>query len=111
MDWDALRETAPFLVGLIVPPILMLARSAAWPSQVRFVVALLVALILGFLTSALVGELAAGPPDSLISVLIDASLAFAGSQVAYRFAWRPLLERRVSHQPVAEAERRGPRER
>jgi hypothetical protein len=102
MDWDALRETAPFLVGLIVPPILMLARSTSWPSQVRFVVVVLVALVLGFLTSALVGELAAGPPDSLISVLIDSSLALTGSQVAYRFAWRPLLERRA----VAETERR-----
>ena len=111
MDWGALRETAPFLVGLIVPPILMLARSTTWPGQIKFVVSLLVALVLGFLTSALVGELAAGPPDSLISVLIDSSLAFAGSQVAYRFAWRPLLERRVSHQGVREAERRGTGER
>jgi uncharacterized membrane protein YccC len=111
MDWGALRETAPFLAGLIVPPILMLARSTTWPGQVKFVVTLLVALVLGFLTSALVGELAAGPPDSLISVLIDSSLAFAGSQVAYRFAWRPLLERRVSRQTVTEAERRSTGER
>jgi len=38
-------------------------------------------------------------PDALIAVMIDTSLVFTGSQVAYRLAWRPLLLARL--QPLA----------
>jgi hypothetical protein len=103
---DLLREIAPFLVGLLVPAVLLLARSVNWPGQVRFIAALVAALILGVITSALVGELAAGPPDSSVSVLIDTSLVYTGSQVAYRFVWRPVLEARLRAVTVPEAERK-----
>jgi hypothetical protein len=101
---DLLRETAPFLVGLLVPPLIMLAISAKWPGQSKFLAALLPALFLGICTSFLAGELAAGFPDGLISILIDTSLVYLGSQVAYRFFWKPVFEPHLQRDasPVAE---------
>lgn len=99
MDWDALRETAPFLVGLLLPPVVMLAMRPDWSGRARFLADLLPALVLGICTSALAGELLAGMPDGLIAVLIDTSLVFTGSQLAYRLAWKPLLETRLSRSP------------
>jgi hypothetical protein len=95
MNWDALRETAPFLVGLLVPPVVMLAMRPGWTGQARFLAAFLPALVLGVCTSALAGELLAGMPDGLIAVIIDTSLVFTGSQIAYRFFWKPVLEPRL----------------
>jgi len=92
---DLLRETAPFLVGMIVPPLAMLAIRTTWSGQLKFLIAFLPALILGFCTSALAGELAGGMPDGLIAVIIDTSLVFTGSQLAYRLFWKPILEERL----------------
>jgi hypothetical protein len=97
MDGNLLRETAPFLVGLLLPPLVMLVARREWPGRAKFIAVVLPALVLGFCTSALAGELLAGMPDGLISVLIDTSLVFTGSQFAYRLAWKPLLEPRLSH--------------
>jgi hypothetical protein len=102
---DLLRETAPFLIGLLLPPLVMLAARPGWSGRAKFLAAFLPALVLGFCTSALAGELLAGLPDGLISVLIDTSLVFTGSQLAYRLAWKPLLEPRVSHITTSEMER------
>ena len=92
MDWDLLRETAPFLVGLLLPPLVMLAMRPGWSGRAKFLAAFLPALVLGICTSALAGELLAGMPDGLIAIMIDTSLVFTGSQLAYRLAWKPLLE-------------------
>jgi glucose-6-phosphate-specific signal transduction histidine kinase len=100
---DLVKETAPFLIGLLVPPLIMLATRPGWTGQTKFLATLLPALVLGFCTSTLAGELLAGMPDALISVLIDTSLVFTGSQLAYRLVWKPLLEPRLS--PMAGAER------
>lgn len=102
---DLIRETAPFLIGLLLPPLVMLAARPGWSGRAKFVAALLPALVLGFCTSALAGELLAGMPDGLISVLIDASLVFTASQLAYRLAWKPLLEPRLSDTIKPEMER------
>ena len=99
MDWDALRETAPLLVGLLLPPLVMFAIRPHWSGRARFLAALLPALVLGICTSALAGELLAGMPDGLIAVLIDTSLVFTGSQLAYRLIWKPLLEPRTFRGP------------
>jgi|SRR5579875_2174565 len=96
---DLLREVAPFLVGMVIPPILMLVLQAKWQGWLKFLVTFAVALVIGVCTSAWAGELAAGMPDALIAVMIDTSLVFTGSQVAYRLAWRPLLQARL--QPLA----------
>ena len=92
---DLVRETAPFLVGMLVPPLVMLAMRPGWSGQARFLAAFLPALVLGFCTSYLAGELLAGMPDGLIAVIIDTSLVFTGGQIAYRFFWKPVLEPRV----------------
>jgi hypothetical protein len=54
---DLLRETVPFLVGMIVPPIVVLIIRANWSGQFKFIVAFIPALVLGFCTSLLAGEL------------------------------------------------------
>lgn len=95
MDWDLLRETAPFLIGLLVSPLVMMAIRPGWSGQAKFLAAFLPALVLGFCTSYLAGELLAGMPDGLIAVMIDTSLVFTGSQLAYRLFWKPVLEPRL----------------
>ncbi len=105
MDSDLLRETAPFLVGMILPPIIMLATRPSWSGQFKFVAALLPALVLGFCTSALAGELAAGMPAGLIAVIIDASLVYTGSQLAYRLLWKPTLEAHIQRLIAPKMER------
>ena len=88
---DLLREVAPFLAGMLVPPIITLALGSNHSGQFKFIVSFLPALILGFCTSALAGELTAGMPDGLIAVIIDTSLVYTGSQLAYRLFWKPAL--------------------
>ena len=102
---DLLRETAPFLIGMILPPFIMLVIRPGWSGQSRSFAAFLPAIVLGFLTSALAGELTAGVPDSLIAVIIDTSLVYTGSQLAYRLLWKPTLEGRIQHMRSPERER------
>ncbi len=102
---DLLRETAPFLVGMIVPPIIMLLIRANWPGQSKFLAAFLPALVLGFCTSTLAGELATGMPDGLIAVVIDTSLVYTGSQLAYRLFWKPILEERLQRNALLTTKR------
>src|SRR6202140_2008432 len=106
---DVLRETAPFLVGMLVPPLVMLVTRPNWSSDLRFLAAFLPALVLGFCTSYLAGELLAGMPDGLIAVIIDTSLVFTGGQLPYSFIWKPLLESRIARltgAPLTPAPRR-----
>ncbi len=102
---DLLRETAPFLIGMIVPPIILLVVRPGWAGQSKFLAAFLPALVLGFLTSALTGELTTGMPDGLIAVIIDTSLVYTGSQLAYRLFWKPTFESRIQHMHTLEKER------
>jgi hypothetical protein len=92
---EMLREVAPLLIGLVLPPIVMLALRADWPGARKFTVALLPALALGVATSAFAGELAAGWPDGAVAVMIDTALVFTGAQLAYRFFWKAALEARL----------------
>ena len=101
---DLLRETAPFLIGMLVPPLVMLVTRPGWSGQARFLAAFLPALVLGFCTSYLAGELLAGMPDGLIAVIIDTSLVFTGGQLTYRFIWKPLLESRIERMAGAKLE-------
>jgi hypothetical protein len=100
---EMLREVAPLLVGLVLPPIVMLALRADWSGAHKFTVALLPVLVLGVATSAFAGELAAGWPDAAIAVMIDTALVFTGAQLAYRYFWKAALEARlVRGVPTAE---------
>jgi hypothetical protein len=102
---NLLRETAPFLVGMIMPPILMLAIRPGLSGQFKFLAAFLPALVLGFCTSALAGELTAGMPDGLIAVIIDTSLVYTGTQLAYWLLWKPMLEPRLRRGVATKLER------
>lgn len=102
---DLLRETAPFLVGMIIPPIILLFIRPNWSGQAKFLAAFLPALILGFCTSALAGELTGGIADGLIAVIIDTSLVYTGSQLAYRLFWKPTLESRIQRMFAPKMER------
>lgn len=92
---EMLREVAPFLVGLALPPVVILAIRRNWPGRLKFAAAFIPALMLGLLTSFFAGELASGLPDSLIAVMIDTSLIFTASQIAYRLFWKTALEARI----------------
>jgi len=94
---ESLRETAPFLLGMLVPPIIMLVLRASWPGQFKFIAAFVPTLIVGACTSALAGELVSGMPDALIAVIIDTSLVYTGSQLAYWLFWKPVSEERLQH--------------
>ncbi len=102
---DLLRETAPFLIGMILPPVIMLVTRSTWSGQAKFLAAFLPALMLGFCASALAGELTAGMPDGLIAVIIDTALVYTGSQLAYRLFWKPTLEARIQRALAPEVER------
>jgi len=92
---DLLRELAPFLVGMVIPPIIMLVIRSTWSGLFKFAATFLPALVLGIITSAWAGELAGEMPDSLIAIIIDTSLVYTGSQLAYRLLWKPALEARL----------------
>src|SRR5690348_6545514 len=89
---EMMREFAPFLVGMVLPPLVMLAVRTSHSGLFKFALAFLPALLLGFCTSLFAGELAQPTPDALMSVIIDTSLVFTGSQLAYRLFWKALLE-------------------
>ena len=98
---DMLREAAPFLVGMILPPMLTLVIRATWSGLPRFAAAFLPALVLGFCTSLLAGELAGSPADGLMAVIIDTSLVYTGSQLAYRLFWKPVLKERLQRRALS----------
>ncbi len=100
---DALREAAPFLVGTLTAPLVTLAAHGRWSGGVKSVASFVVALALGLCASVVAGELAAGMPGALIAVMIDTSLAYTGSQVAYRLVWKPVIEARGSARATSEA--------
>ncbi len=85
-----LREAAPFLVGMVLPPGVMLA-SRLVGGRSRLALSFAVALIVGFCVSLLAGELAAGMP-AMMAVIIDTSLAYTGSQIAYHLVWKAALK-------------------
>ena len=43
--------------------------------------------------------------DRIIAVIIDTSLIYTGSQLAYRLFWKPTLEARVQHMFAPKLER------
>lgn len=102
---EMLHEAAPFLLGMIVPPIIMLVIRAHWSGTLKFTAAFLPAFVLGSCTSLLSGELASGFPDALIAIIIDTSLVYTGSQLAYCLLWKPVLEERLRRNIIARMER------
>jgi hypothetical protein len=98
-----LHEMVPFLVGMIIPPLIMLIVRPRWSGLLRSAAAFLPALALGVCISAWAGELSGELPDSLMAIIIDTSLVYTGSQLAYQLLWKPVLEARLAHGAVVTA--------
>ena len=99
---ESLREIAPFVIGLVLPPIAMIAIRAGWSGAAKFALSFATAMVLGVATSFFAGELAGPLPEALVAVLVDTSLVFTGSQLAYRSFWKPALESRHEEDPAVE---------
>ena len=91
---ELLRESAPFLFGALIAPVIVLVGRLARSEQGRFLGLLALALICGAGASLVNGELGHGLPESLMAIVIDASLVFTGMHVAYYAAWHSLATRR-----------------
>ncbi len=91
---EMLREGAPFLAGMIVPPVVWLITRIPLAARFRSLTLILVALLVGASASFLNGELAGGAPEAVMAIIIDTSLVYTASQLAYRIAWKPLLASR-----------------
>ncbi|HEU5347557.1 MAG TPA: hypothetical protein VFU63_02980 [Ktedonobacterales bacterium] len=92
MDIEFLREVAPFLIGVItIPPLVLLATRRSWSSISKFATAFVLSLILGGATSYMAGELAVGMPTALLAVMIDTSLVYTGSQLSWWLVWKPIF--------------------
>jgi len=91
---EILREGAPFLVGMLVPLAIALITRIPLAARFKSVVLVVVTLLVGASASFLNGEFAGGLPDALMAIIIDSSLVYTGSQLAYRIAWKPLLASR-----------------
>lgn len=103
---ETIREAAPFLVGLMVPPFLMLIINPAWGKLGKFAATIVPALLIGGTISVLAGEvIAVDPPEAIIAIIIDTSLVYTGSQVAYHLAWKGLLAERLKQWRVGRAPR------
>lgn len=89
---EFLHESIPFLLGLLLSPLLIALRSLR-PLAARLGISLLPAILVGASVSFLNGELTVGMPEGLFAVAADTMLVCGGVLVAYRFAWRPLLQR------------------
>jgi hypothetical protein len=103
---ETIKEAVPFLVGLMVPPFLMLIINPVWSKMGKFVATIVPAILIGGTISVLVGEvIGADPPEAIVSIIIDTSLVYTGSQVAYHLAWKGLLKERLQHWRAARTPR------
>src|SRR5579859_506236 len=101
---ETIREAAPFLVGMMLPPFLMLLMNPAWSKMGKFAASILPALLVGGTFSVLAGEvIGIDLPEAVIALIIDTSLVYTGSQVAYRLAWKGLLEEKLQQWRTARA--------
>ena len=101
---EMIKEAAPFLVGIMVPPFLMLIMNRAWSKMGKFAATILPAIIIGGTISVLAGEvIGIDPPEAIVAIIIDSSLVYTGSQVAYHLAWKGLLKERMANWRTARA--------
>ena len=93
---EILRETVPLIFGaLFLPPVLMFILRHGWSGRLKFLIVFLAALIVGFVASTVVGEQKGELAEAIVALVIDTSLAYTGSQVAYWLFWKPVLELRL----------------
>jgi multisubunit Na+/H+ antiporter MnhB subunit len=95
---ETLREIVPFLIGLVLPPVMMLLTRILPLKRLHVPISFVLAIIVGACVSFFAGELSGELPDALMALVIDTSLVYTGSQAAYYLLWRPLLAHRLSPQ-------------
>ena len=88
---EALREIVPFFVGLVLPPIIMLLSRFLHLKRMNVLASFVLSLLVGCCVSFFAGELAGDLPEVLMSIIIDTSLVYTGSQLTYHLLWKPLL--------------------
>jgi uncharacterized membrane protein len=92
---------APFAVGLLIPPGIALIAARLQRGAARFWGAYAAALVVGVIVSLVMGELLQDLPEAIASIVIDSSLVFAASQVAYRLFWKQALAGWMASQRTA----------
>lgn len=95
---EVLREIVPFLIGLVLPPVMMLLSRLLRLKRINTALSFVLAILVGCCVSFFAGELAGDLPEALMSIVIDTSLVYTGSQAAYHLLWRPLLAHRLAPQ-------------
>ena len=95
---ETFREIVPFLIGLVLPPVMMLFARILPLKRLNIPLSFVLAIIIGACVSFFAGELSGDLPEALLALVIDTSLVYTGSQVAYYLLWKPLLAQRFSPQ-------------
>jgi hypothetical protein len=85
------REAIAFLIGILLPGAVLLTSRLAGLSRHQMAVSFAVAIVVGLCVSFFAGEWAGGLPDAVMAIIIDTSLAYTGSQLAYRREWKPAV--------------------
>ena len=97
---EMFREIVPFLIGLGLPPVMMLLSHVLPLKRVSVPLSFGIAILVGCCVSFFAGELSGELPDALMAMIIDTSLVYTGSQAAYHLLWKPLLAQRLSPLPA-----------
>jgi hypothetical protein len=69
----------------------LLTSRLAGLSRNRVAVSFAVVIVVGLCVSFFAGEWAGGLTDAVMAIIIDTSLAYTGSQLAYRLVWKPAV--------------------
>lgn len=95
---EMLHEVFPFLIGLVLPPVVLLLSRLSRSMHLTLLSSFVLAFLVGACISFFAGELAGSLADSIIALIIDSSLVYTASQVSYRLWWKPFLFERLSQQ-------------
>ncbi len=102
---EMLREAVPFLVGLVFPPVLMALMRLVGSGRFKIPTTFVAALIIGSCISLLMGELFDALPGAIMAIIIDTSLVYTGSQLAYHIFWKPVVFSRFQRAVPSEMQR------
>ncbi|MBI1277571.1 MAG: hypothetical protein GC179_05545 [Anaerolineaceae bacterium] len=98
---EVIRELLPFILGIVVvPPIYILLFPKSWSNRVKFVVIFVLCVVVGFIGSTMVGEQIGELEKRVITLIFDTSTVYTGSQIAYWFFWKSVLENRLQKTPT-----------
>ncbi|MBI1277817.1 MAG: hypothetical protein GC179_06790 [Anaerolineaceae bacterium] len=93
---EMIRELLPFILGAIIIPLLyILVIPHKWSGRRKFIAVFVISILVGFVGSTIVGEQFGDLEERIVTLVIDTSTAYAGSQIAYWLFWKPVLETRL----------------